>query len=210
MAFSPGANAGRFSQIRCPRPHQRKIIHRIEVKSRRQSTCRAYACDGPTANPGLGWDLLQQAERLFGVPLAPVVSWRSTSTPIPMNDEGILRNIADADRVAPFQPWAKALYEYRQRNLLKDDPFLHCLPPGGPRQFQTPHGFQFVEQRELGRILVLVRGETVTGESYILMDASKVSRKKRFALITALRLAIGRRTRLVCRRGRLQREVLVW
>jgi len=82
----------------------------------------------------------------------------NTGTPIPMNDEGILRNIADADRVAPFQPWAKAIYEHRQRNLLKDDPFLHCLPPGGPRQFQTPHGFQFVEQRELGRILVLSGG----------------------------------------------------
>ena len=36
-----------------------------------------------------------------------------------MNNEGILRNIADADRVAPFQPWAKAVYEYRQRNSLK-------------------------------------------------------------------------------------------
>lgn len=82
----------------------------------------------------------------------------NTGTPIPMNDEGILRNITDADRVAPFQPWAKALYEYRQRNLLKDDPFLRCIPPGGPRQFQTPHGFQFVEQRELGRILVLSGG----------------------------------------------------
>ena len=79
-------------------------------------------------------------------------------TPIPMNDEGILRNIADADRVAPFQPWAKAVYEYRQRNLLKDDPFTRCLPPGGPRQFQTPHGFQFIEQQQLGRILVLSGG----------------------------------------------------
>jgi Family of unknown function (DUF6152) len=77
---------------------------------------------------------------------------------VPMNNEGILRNIADADRVAPFQPWAKAVYEYRQRNLLKDDPFLRCLPPGGPRMFQTPHGFQFIEQRELGRILVLAGG----------------------------------------------------
>ena len=75
-----------------------------------------------------------------------------------MNNEGILRNIADADRVAPFQPWAKAVYEYRQRNLLKDDPFTRCLPPGGPRMFQTPHGFQFIEQRELGRILVLAGG----------------------------------------------------
>jgi|SRR5579863_1460581 len=81
-----------------------------------------------------------------------------TATPVPMNDEGILRNLADADRVAPFQPWAKALYEYRQRSLLKDDPFTRCLPPGGPRQFQTPHGFQFIEQPQLGRILVLLGG----------------------------------------------------
>jgi hypothetical protein len=81
-----------------------------------------------------------------------------SSTPVPMNTEGILLNLADADRVAPFQPWAKAVYEYRQRSLLKDDPFTRCLPPGGPRQFQTPHGFQFVEQRELGRILVLLGG----------------------------------------------------
>jgi uncharacterized protein DUF6152 len=81
-----------------------------------------------------------------------------TKTPVRMNDEGLLLNIADADRVAPFQPWAKAVYEYRQRRLLKDDPFARCLPPGGPRQFQTPHGFQFVEQRELGRILVLLGG----------------------------------------------------
>ena len=42
---------------------------------------------------------------------------------IAMNDEGLLRDIADADRVAPLQPWAKAVYEYRQRSLLKDDPF---------------------------------------------------------------------------------------
>ena len=39
-----------------------------------------------------------------------------------MNDEGLLRSLADASRVAPFQPWAKAVYEYRQRNLLKEDP----------------------------------------------------------------------------------------
>jgi hypothetical protein len=81
-----------------------------------------------------------------------------TNMPIPMNDEGLLRNLADADRVAPFQPWAKAVYEYRQRTLLRDDPFMRCLPPGGPRQFHTPYGFQFVEQRELGRILVLLGG----------------------------------------------------
>ncbi|HJT87241.1 MAG TPA: DUF6152 family protein [Bryobacteraceae bacterium] len=77
---------------------------------------------------------------------------------IPMNDDGLLVNLADADRVAPFQPWAKAVYLYRQRTRLKDDPLARCLPPGGPRQFLMPNGFEFVEQRQLGRILVLLGG----------------------------------------------------
>ncbi len=82
----------------------------------------------------------------------------NTGAKIPMSDDGLLLNIGDADRVAPFQPWAKALYERRQRTFLKDDPLGRCLPPGGPRQFQVPNGFQFVEQKELGRILVLLGG----------------------------------------------------
>jgi hypothetical protein len=94
----------------------------------------------------------------WGTASASSLAEQRTGTRVPMNDEGVLRNIADAERVAPFQPWAMAVYEYRQRNLLKDDPFLRCLPPGGPRMFQTPHGFQFIEQRELGRILVLGGG----------------------------------------------------
>jgi hypothetical protein len=77
---------------------------------------------------------------------------------IPLRDEGLLVNLSDVDRVAPLQPWARALYLHRQRTLLQDDPGARCLPPGGPRQFHTPHGFQFVEQRELGRILVLFGG----------------------------------------------------
>jgi hypothetical protein len=82
----------------------------------------------------------------------------NTAGNISMDGDGLLRNLSDAGLVAPFQPWAKAVYEYRQRTLLRDDPFARCLPPGGPRQFQTPHGFQFIEQRELGRILVLLGG----------------------------------------------------
>ena len=82
----------------------------------------------------------------------------NTGAKIAMSGDGLLRNLADADTVAPFQPWAKALYLHRQRTLLKDDPNARCIPPGGPRQFHTPHGFQFIEQRELGRILVLLGG----------------------------------------------------
>src|SRR5262245_28181028 len=35
---------------------------------------------------------------------------------------GKLKNIADASKVAPFQPWALGLYQYRQQSDLKDDP----------------------------------------------------------------------------------------
>lgn len=82
----------------------------------------------------------------------------TTAGNIRMNSDGLLANIADAGKVAPFQPWAKGLYEYRQRNLLKDDPMVSCLPPGGPRQFQVPYGFQLLEQPDRQRIFVLSGG----------------------------------------------------
>jgi len=82
----------------------------------------------------------------------------TTAGRIAMSDEGLLTNLSDADKVAPFQPWARALYVRRQRNLLADDPAGRCLPAGGPRQFQMPNGVQFVEQRDLGRVLVLSGG----------------------------------------------------
>jgi hypothetical protein len=77
---------------------------------------------------------------------------------IETDEDGLLDDLADADRVAPFLPWAKAVYLHRQRTLLRDDPLARCLPPGGPRQFQRPNGFQFIEQPDLGRVLVLLGG----------------------------------------------------
>src|SRR5207248_860070 len=72
---------------------------------------------------------------------------------------GLLRNIADVDKVAPFQRWARDLYELRQRNFLKDDPmFIYCKPPGGPRQFQTPYGVQFIEDADRKRVFVFIGG----------------------------------------------------
>jgi hypothetical protein len=82
----------------------------------------------------------------------------TTAGRIGMSDEGLLTNLNDADRVAPFQPWARALYVRRQRNVLAEDPAGRCMPAGGPRQFQMPNGVQFVEQKDLGRILVLSGG----------------------------------------------------
>ncbi|HJZ77947.1 MAG TPA: DUF6152 family protein [Vicinamibacterales bacterium] len=51
-------------------------------------------------------------------------------------------------------PWAKAVYAGRQLAKLRDDPFERCVPPGGPRQFLGPQGFQFVDLHT--RVLVLL------------------------------------------------------
>ena len=73
--------------------------------------------------------------------------------------DGTLSNLDDASKVAPFQPWALALYRHRQERHLADDPgFLNCKNPGGVRQFQTPYGVQFVEDHERQRIFVLIGG----------------------------------------------------
>ena len=71
-----------------------------------------------------------------------------------MDVNGLLADIDDVDRVAPFRQWARDLYELRQRDALKDDPlFLYCKPPGGPRQFQLPHGVQFIQEQSRERNL---------------------------------------------------------
>jgi hypothetical protein len=63
-----------------------------------------------------------------------------------------------ADQI-PFQPWAKYLYDARRSNAgQEDDPHVRCMPPGGPRQFQTPNGFEFLEMPELKRIYIVFGG----------------------------------------------------
>lgn len=76
---------------------------------------------------------------------------------VAMNAAGLLDDLDDAPRVAPFQPWALGLYAHRQQRGLRDDPlFLNCKPPGGVRHFQSPYGVELVEDRERERIFVLV------------------------------------------------------
>ena len=90
-------------------------------------------------------------------PSATTMAERGVSVQADAN--GLLKNIADAPRVAPFQDWARDLYVYRQRAFLKDDPmFVNCLPPGGPRMFQNRYGVQFLENRDRQRIFVMMGG----------------------------------------------------
>jgi len=68
-----------------------------------------------------------------------------TSNPLP-ND----RRIEDI----PFQPWAKALFEYRRANNDRDSPHARCKPDAGPRQIGTAYGFEMVEFRDLQRVII--------------------------------------------------------
>src|SRR5947207_2179769 len=54
-----------------------------------------------------------------------------SETPIKMNG-AFLVDPNDIDKVAPFQPWARALVQYRLATAGKDDPHPRCIPPAGP------------------------------------------------------------------------------
>ena len=64
---------------------------------------------------------------------------------------GILDPIAPAATV-PFQPWAKAVYDDRQKHEL--EPHTRCKPSGTARQFLTPYGVEFVELPEAQRVYI--------------------------------------------------------
>lgn len=77
---------------------------------------------------------------------------------VEVDERGKLRNIEDAPKVAPFQPWALALYQYRQQNDLKDDPMNVCIGPGNPRQMQVPGGLRILQDRNYQRAYLIFGG----------------------------------------------------
>jgi hypothetical protein len=124
------------------------------------------AAKQPPAPAAADWHWADKTPRL-GPPVGQTGYWAKPSQAMLMqtgvnlqtSPDGLLKNQGDAEKVAPFQPWARDLFKYRQANNLKDDPlYLYCMPTGGPRQFQTPYGVQFVEDRDRKRIFVLVGG----------------------------------------------------
>jgi len=68
------------------------------------------------------------------------------------------RNRSPVEHVVdvPFQPWARGVYEERQRNLQQHDPESKCLPPGIPRLMATPFPFQIFQQSD--RVLFVFEG----------------------------------------------------
>jgi len=72
----------------------------------------------------------------------------------------------------PFQPWALALYQYRNDSLIAGDPHVRCKPSGGPRPFHTPYGFELVDDHENKRIYMFEVGGPHTWR-VIYMDGRK-------------------------------------
>ena len=52
----------------------------------------------------------------------------------------------------PLQPWARALYKFRDTDQL--EPHTRCKPSGFVRQFLTPYGVEIVDLPELQRIYI--------------------------------------------------------
>jgi hypothetical protein len=64
---------------------------------------------------------------------------------------GILDPILAVPKV-PFQAWARAVYDDRQKHEL--EPHTRCKPSGVARQFLTPYGVEFVDLAELQRVYI--------------------------------------------------------
>jgi hypothetical protein len=56
----------------------------------------------------------------------------------------------------PFQPWTRAIFDYRQENQL--EPYTRCKPSGAFRQVATAYGTQFVNFPELKQFVIFQTG----------------------------------------------------
>jgi hypothetical protein len=69
------------------------------------------------------------------------------NTPNPLPTDRWVKDI-------PFQPWAKALFEYRRTKDDRDSPHARCKPDAGPREIGTAYGFEMVDFPELQQVLI--------------------------------------------------------
>jgi hypothetical protein len=74
------------------------------------------------------------------------------------DSRGLLVDIGDAEKVAPFRSWALALYRYRQQNALADDPKKYCISPAGPRHLHDEHGLRIIQDRNYNRVYLMFGG----------------------------------------------------
>src|SRR5262249_44737638 len=125
---------------------------------------RPIAPPAPTNKPTPRWP--EGQPRLGALPgetgywaYPSVTTLTERGVAVQADEHGLLKNVAEAARIAPFQDWARDLYIYRQRSFLKDDPmYVNCIPQGGPRMFMNRFGLQFLEQRDRQRVFLMMGG----------------------------------------------------
>jgi hypothetical protein len=119
---------------------------------------------------------------------------------------GKLANLADAAQVAPFQPWALALYRYRQQNDFVDDPMKVCMGPGNPRQMMTAGGVRFIQDKNYQRMYMIFGGGNHTWRAIYLDGRDPPVAEEVTA--TFLGLAVGKALTLTERFKRVSKEEL--
>jgi hypothetical protein len=95
------------------------------------------------------------------VPPEPTPRWPDGrvnlgSTPDKKGYWEVRPGLGGAPRAAdvPFQPWARALYQYRSGRTDLYPPLVRCKPSAGPGFFNAP-GFEIVDAPELKKIFIL-------------------------------------------------------
>jgi len=101
----------------------------------------------------------QRGQRGQAAPAKPAPRWPDARMNLgaPLGEKGLwiggITTLALPNNApVPYQPWAQALAAYRRQNEF--EPHTRCKPSGGPRQFLTPYGVEFVELPELKRIYI--------------------------------------------------------
>jgi hypothetical protein len=96
----------------------------------------------------------------LGPPLGEKGHWRRTRrelivSPDPENSPEAHRpsdrNLEDV----PFQPWARAMWDYNRVHADRDAPHARCKPSAGPRQIGTAYGFEILDLPALERAYVI-------------------------------------------------------
>ena len=89
----------------------------------------------------------------------------------------------------PFQPWAKALFEYRRSKDDRDSPHARCKPDAGPREIGTAYGWELVDLPDIQRVLIFGIGGPQTFRT-VYMDGRAHPRER--TLTSYLGHSVGR------------------
>jgi hypothetical protein len=161
----------------------------------------------PDRQPRLGAPGAGGAQGYWAYPSATTLVENGVN--VAMSTYGLLQNIADAPKVAPLQPWARALYVERQRCLRDDRCPEHRAP--GPRSSSLPYGVSSWKTRSICGFCVLIRTATATTGSSRWMAGVAVRwrRRRQPALLRPFSGQVGGR-HAVGGYDRLQRGFLVY